>query len=32
VPEPGTWLMMVAGFGLVGGSLRRRRMVETIAA
>lgn len=25
VPEPSTWAMMIAGFGLVGGSLRRRR-------
>ncbi len=25
VPEPGTWAMLVAGFGLVGGALRRRR-------
>jgi hypothetical protein len=24
VPEPGTWLMMIAGFGLVGASMRRR--------
>jgi len=24
-PEPGTWLMMLGGFGLVGFSLRRRR-------
>jgi PEP-CTERM motif len=26
IPEPGTWLMMLAGFGLVGGALRRRNM------
>lgn len=25
VPEPGTWAMMIAGFGLVGAGLRRRR-------
>jgi len=27
VPEPATWLMMLAGFGLVGTMLRRRRGV-----
>lgn len=25
VPEPGTWMMMIAGFGAIGWSLRRRR-------
>jgi hypothetical protein len=25
VPEPATWTMMIAGFGLVGGMIRRRR-------
>jgi hypothetical protein len=25
VPEPASWLMMIAGFGLVGAALRRRR-------
>ncbi len=24
VPEPGTWMMMMAGFGIVGGAMRRR--------
>ena len=24
VPEPGTWLMMLAGFGIVGGAMRHR--------
>lgn len=24
VPEPSTWAMMIAGFGLVGGAMRRR--------
>ncbi len=26
VPEPAAWAMMIAGFGLVGSSLRRRRI------
>lgn len=26
VPEPATWATMIIGFGLVGGSLRRRRV------
>jgi hypothetical protein len=26
VPEPSSWAMMIGGFGLVGGSLRRRRL------
>jgi hypothetical protein len=25
VPEPQTWAMMLAGFGVVGATLRRRR-------
>ncbi len=25
VPEPATWTMMIAGFGLVGGAMRRRK-------
>ena len=25
IPEPGTWMMMTVGFGLVGTALRRRR-------
>ncbi len=25
VPEPATWAMLIAGFGLVGGAMRRRR-------
>jgi PEP-CTERM motif len=24
VPEPGSWMMMLAGFGIVGGAMRRR--------
>lgn len=27
VPEPGTWAMMLLGFGVVGSSMRRRRRV-----
>ena len=27
VPEPASWAMMIVGFGLVGATLRRRRMV-----
>lgn len=26
VPEPSTWAMMLAGFGLVGALVRRRRL------
>lgn len=28
VPEPATWFMMIAGFGFVGGALRRRRRLH----
>jgi hypothetical protein len=31
VPEPASWLMMVGGFGLIGGALRRRRTSLTFA-
>lgn len=27
VPEPAAWAMMIAGFGVVGGTMRRRRRV-----
>lgn len=27
VPEPASWAMMIAGFGLTGAMLRRRRAV-----
>lgn len=30
VPDPATWLMMVAGFGIVGATTRRRRTLATI--
>lgn len=32
VPEPGTWLMMIAGFGLIGAMLRRRTRAASPAA
>lgn len=28
VPEPATWTMLIAGFGLIGGALRRRRVAH----
>jgi hypothetical protein len=28
VPEPATWAMLIAGFGLVGGAVRRRRAIQ----
>lgn len=31
VPEPVTWAMMIAGFGLIGSTLRRRRAVGGLA-
>ena len=29
VPEPGSWLMLIAGFGLTGAAMRRRQTVPT---
>lgn len=29
VPEPATWAMMIGGFGMVGGSMRRRQSVKS---
>ena len=31
VPEPASWAMMVGGFGLIGGTMRRRRRKLTVA-
>lgn len=32
VPEPATWAMLLAGFGLVGGALRRRKRAAVMPA
>lgn len=32
VPEPGTWAMMIVGFGLVGGAMRRTSRARPLAA
>ncbi len=31
VPEPANWLLMIAGFGLIGGTMRRRRAFAAAA-
>ncbi|MFS0735954.1 DUF4394 domain-containing protein [Sphingomonas sp. 1P06PA] len=31
VPEPAAWALMIGGFGLVGGTMRRRTRRETLA-
>lgn len=31
IPEPATWAMMLCGFGLVGGALRRRTKLSRVA-
>lgn len=31
VPEPATWAMMIAGFGMLGGVMRRRRPITRLA-
>jgi hypothetical protein len=32
VPEPASWALLVAGFGLTGAAIRRRRALATAAA
>ena len=32
VPEPATWAMMLGGFGLLGGAMRRRNRVQHVHA
>ena len=32
VPEPATWAMMLGGFGLLGGAIRRRNRVASVLA
>ena len=32
VPEPATWALMIAGFGVVGGALRQRRSISRAVA
>lgn len=32
VPEPSSWALLIAGFGLIGGALRRRRGPVRVAA
>ncbi len=31
VPEPSTWAMMIAGFGMVGGAMRRRARTTKVS-
>lgn len=32
IPEPATWAMMIAGFGLTGAAIRRRRTLTAVTA
>ena len=31
VPEPASWAMMLSGFGLVGGAMRRKKAIASLA-
>jgi hypothetical protein len=31
VPEPASWAMLIAGFGLTGAAMRRRRVTAAVA-
>jgi hypothetical protein len=31
VPEPASWALLTGGFGMIGGTLRRRRTTITFA-
>jgi hypothetical protein len=31
VPEPATWAMMISGFGMIGGAMRRRRVTTKVS-
>ena len=31
VPEPSTWVMMITGFGQVGGAMRKRKVSVTFS-
>jgi hypothetical protein len=31
IPEPATWAMMIGGFGMVGGAMRRRRVSTKVS-
>jgi PEP-CTERM motif len=30
VPEPASWALMISGFGLVGGAMRKRRTTMNV--
>ncbi|WP_156255497.1 PEPxxWA-CTERM sorting domain-containing protein [Sandarakinorhabdus oryzae] len=32
VPEPASWMLLLAGFGLAGGALRRRRLADRVVS